>query len=368
MTHSPQSNDQLYSDLFTHDAPLLDVRAPVEYLKGAFPQSYNLPLLTDAERERIGTTYKQSGQAAAIELGHAVVNGRIKEQRVDSWRQWYQHNPEGWLYCFRGGLRSQIAQEWLLEAGVECPRVPGGYKALRQFLIEKIERDANLREITVLAGATGSGKTALLKRLEQAIDLEGLAGHRGSAFGTQLAGQPTQINFENNLAIQLLKQNVKASASLFVEDESHAIGSLSVPPSLHKMMKLAPMALVREPLEARTRTILNDYICDNLHAFTRAEPELAFSRFSTYLLESLSRIQKRLGGDRYQEVHADMQEAIRIQGHSGETDAHSLWISKLLTYYYDPMYAYQLSKRIDKIVFEGSGEEFLMWARKKTKN
>lgn len=368
MTSPRNDNDQLYFKLFAQDTPLLDVRAPVEFLKGAFPHAHNRPLLDDSERQRIGTTYKQSGQTVAIELGHLLVSGSIKDERVEGWRQWFRHNPAGWLYCFRGGLRSQIAQEWLSEAGVACPRVPGGYKALRQFLMEKIERDTHSRHIFVLAGATGSGKTALLKRLDLAIDLEGLAGHRGSAFGTQLPGQPTQINFENDLGIQLLKQDCDESAALFVEDESQAIGSLSVPQNLYKTMRLAPIALVREPVEARTRTILNDYICDNLHAFTRQQPELAFTQFSTYLLESLARIQRRLGGDRYQEVHADMQEAIRIQRDSGETDAHSLWISKLLTYYYDPMYAYQLSKRTDKIVFEGSGQDFLLWAGQQTPN
>ncbi len=368
MTHSRHDNEQLYFNLFNQEIPLLDVRAPVEFLKGAFSQASNHPLLTDSERQRIGATYKQSGQEAAIELGHLLVNDSTKEERVKSWQQWYQQNPAGWLYCFRGGLRSQIVQEWLSEAGVECPRVPGGYKALRQFLIDKIDRDSELRHFVVLAGPTGSGKTALLKRLDDAIDLEGLAGHRGSAFGTQLAGQPTQINFENDLAVQLLKQHADESAPLFIEDESQAIGSLSVPHSLYKTMKLAPMALVREPLETRTRTILNDYICDNLHTFTLHEPERAFTQFSTYLLDSLSRIQRRLGGDRYAEVHADMQEAIRIQNETGQTDAHSLWISKLLTYYYDPMYAYQLSKRKDKIVFEGSGEDFLLWARQQAKN
>lgn len=362
----PQSADaanSLYRSLLQDNIPLLDVRAPIEFIKGAFPLASNLPLLDDDERRRVGTAYKQHGQQAAIELGHRLVCGEVKEQRVAAWKAWHQAHPQGWLYCFRGGLRSQITQQWLADAGVRIPRVPGGYKALRQFLIETIDTVSEAREFVVVAGPTGSGKTALLHSLAASADLEGLAGHRGSAFGSQLSGQPEQINFENALAIRFLQLTKLDATIWFLEDESKAIGSLSVPHRLYEAMRRSPLALIRAPLETRTNTILNNYIRENLREFQELDPALGFTRFSQYLLGSLARIQRRLGGDRYQEVVADMQEALRIQADSGDTDAHAIWIVKLLRHYYDPMYAYQLSKRQASVCFEGSGEEFLAWAQ-----
>lgn len=368
---SPVNSEQdntLFRSLFLQDIPLLDVRAPEEFLKGAFPGATNIPLLDDDERRRVGTLYKHAGQAAAIELGHHLVSGTVKDARLARWQEWRSANPQGWLYCFRGGLRSQITQEWLRDAGTPCSRVPGGYKALRQFLIDTIdsaceERSKGDKRFVVIAGRTGSGKTQLLQQIDNGVDLEKLAGHRGSAFGTQVAGQPTQINFENEVAIRLLKLSTTERPVLFIEDESKAIGSLSVPHRLYDVMKQSPIALIQESLESRTATILNDYICDNLHDFQQRDPSNAFVDFSTWLQQSLSRIQRRLGGDRYQEVMADMQEALRIQEASGETGAHSVWIARLLTDYYDPMYAYQLSKRQRIVIFEGSREEFLAWAQ-----
>ena len=361
-------DDALFRSLFLHDIPLLDVRAPEEFLKGAFPHAENIPLLEDSERRRVGTLYKQAGQAAAIELGHQLVSGAVKDARIACWQEWRRDNPQGWLYCCRGGLRSQITQEWLRDAGTPCPRVPGGYKAMRQFLIgtiEKVceERSNGEKKFVVIAGRTGSGKTQLLQQIDNGVDLEKLAGHRGSAFGTQVSGQPSQINFENDVAISLLKLGTEDRPVLFIEDESKAIGSLSVPHRLYEVMKQSPVVLIQESIESRTATILDDYICGNLRDFQQLDPTTAFENFSAWLQQSLSRIQRRLGGDRYQEVMADMQDALRIQSVSGETEAHGVWIRRLLTDYYDPMYAYQLSKRQRLVIFEGSREEFLHWAR-----
>ena len=353
----------LYRSLFLDDMPLLDVRAPAEFIKGAFPLATNLPLLNDDERRRVGSAYKQLGQQAAVELGHRLVSGSAKEERLAAWQVWHEEHPRGWLYCFRGGLRSQIVQQWLAAVGVQIARVPGGYKALRHYLLETMEETCAIQRFVVVAGPTGSGKTALLNKLAASADLEGLAGHRGSAFGSQLSGQPAQIDFENALALRFLKLSLLGAGVWYLEDESKAIGSLSLPHPLYDSMRQAPLALIRAPLEARTNTILNDYICENLREFQRLDPELGFVQFSQYLLGSLARIQRRLGGDRYQEVVGDMQEALRVQSHSGSTEAHAMWIVKLLQHYYDPMYAYQLSKRQAVTVFEGRPDEFLAWAQ-----
>ena len=349
--------------LLRDDVPLLDVRAPVEFLKGAFPAAHNIPLLDDDERAQVGTIYKRSGQDAAIALGNRLVSGHSKAQRLLAWEQWLQAHPGAWLYCFRGGLRSRTVQGWLREVGVECPLVPGGYKAMRQALIDTIDAAPNRHSLIVVAGRTGSGKTHLLNALPDSIDLEGFAHHRGSAFGTQLGGQPTQINFENALAVRLLKIARVHVAPLFVEDESRAIGSLSLPTNLHAAMKVSPIALIEEDLEFRTQTILNDYIGDNSRQFLEADPEKGLEHFYDYLMGSLAKIQRRLGGENYSALQDLMEDALSAQMNGEGEESHALWIRKLLTDYYDPMYAYQLSKRLDRVVFRGGSSEFLEWAR-----
>lgn len=334
----------------------------MEFVRGAFPCAANLPLLVDTERQRVGTCYKQEGQDAAIALGHRLVNGRVKQARIDAWQAWLEAHPGAWLYCFRGGLRSAITQQWLAEAGTTCPRVPGGYKALRHFLVETIEQTSNTRQFLVIAGPTGCAKTHLLHRLSNGVDLEGLARHRGSAFGSMLCGQPSQIDFENTLAIDFLRQQQRPFERIILEDESQAIGSLSVPFALYSVMKQAPIALIQESLEKRADTILNDYIRSNLADYQLADPEQSFALFSEYLLSSLDRIQRRLGGDRHVLLKKMMRSALAAQAATGDTEGHREWISHLLQEYYDPMYRYQLSKRLERVIFQGTGEEFLAWA------
>ena len=361
---SDQDPTKLLS-LLRDTVPLLDVRAPVEFHKGAFPASHNIPLLNDEERAQVGTLYKRSGQEAAITLGNRLVSGDSKERRLQAWGQWLQAHPGAWLYCFRGGLRSRTVQDWLRDAGIDCPRVPGGYKAMRQALIDTIEAAPQRHSLIVVAGPTGSGKTHLLNALPDSLDLEGLAHHRGSAFGSQLGGQPTQINFENALAVRLLNLQREPTPTLYVEDESRSIGSLSVPTNLHAAMKVSPIALIEEDLEFRTQTILNDYIGDNSQRFVEADPEKGLEQFYEYLLGSLAKIQRRLGGENYSALQDLMENALSAQMNGEGSDDHALWIRKLLTDYYDPMYAYQLSKRQERVVFRGNSSEFLEWARQR---
>src|SRR5476651_576549 len=140
--------------------PMMDVRAPVEFDKGAFPGVINLPLMNDLEREKVGTCYKQQGQQAAIELGHRLVSGSIKEQRIQAWADFARARPDGLLYCFRGGLRSQLTQQWLkTEAGIDYPRVINGYKAMRTYLIEVTDNAVAECDLVLVGGLTGSGKT-----------------------------------------------------------------------------------------------------------------------------------------------------------------------------------------------------------------
>ncbi|MBP6534025.1 MAG: tRNA 2-selenouridine(34) synthase MnmH, partial [Arenimonas sp.] len=228
MPKRPDSAD--FRQLFLNDTPLLDTRAPTEFAQGAFPNAVNLPLMSDDQRAQVGLCYKRRGQAAAIALGHELVQGAAKAARVQEWADFARRHPEGYLYCFRGGLRSQISQQWLAEAGCDYPRIIGGYKAMRQFLLQALETSLAQGPVIVLSGQTGCAKTQLLQQLINAVDLEGLANHRGSAFGKRVPGQPSQIDFENALSIAFLKRRHAAIARpVVVEDESHLIGRIVLP-------------------------------------------------------------------------------------------------------------------------------------------
>jgi len=144
-----------FQQLFQNNTPLMDVRAPVEYSRGSFPGVLNAPLMTDNERHIVGRSFKQSGQLSAIELGQQLISGKIKNQRVNDWLNFINQNPSGALYCFRGGLRSEIAQQWIFDySGIAYPRVKGGYKAMRRYLIEESSRITNNNNFIVIGGQT----------------------------------------------------------------------------------------------------------------------------------------------------------------------------------------------------------------------
>nr|WP_314583275.1 tRNA 2-selenouridine(34) synthase MnmH [uncultured Pseudomonas sp.] len=341
--------------LFLSDVPLVDVRAPVEFAKGAFPQATNLPLMNDLERQRVGTRYKQQGQQAALQLGHQLVSGAVKEARIQAWADFAQANPEGYLYCFRGGLRSQISQEWLRsEAGIAYPRVVGGYKAMRTFLIDTLQQALAECGFVVVGGMTGTGKTEVVAQLDNAVDLEGHANHRGSSFGKRATPQPGQIDFENSLAIDLLRRRHGGQAQFVLEDESRLVGRCSLPLELHQGMQQYPLVWLEDSRENRIERILRDYVIDLAAEFVAVHgPEQGFGLFAEQLRKSLSGIAKRLGGERFQRLSAILEDALAEQERSGDVAAHRGWIEGLLAEYYDPMYAYQRESKASRVIFSG---------------
>lgn len=360
----PDTDD--YEALFLTDTPMFDTRAPIEFNKGAFPHVVGLPLMTDAEREKVGTCYKQQGQEAAIVLGHQLVSGKTKDERMALWLDFARNNPDGYLYCFRGGLRSHTTQAWLAEAGVDYPLVKGGYKAMRRFLIDRLDSichavsDADKPEkFILLAGQTGAAKTDLLEHIDNSIDLEGLAHHRGSAFGKRAAGQPTQINFENSVSIAFLRQHhKKPSAPIILEDEGHLIGRCALPPTLRNTMLEAPMVVVEASLEQRIEHSFRNYILQKLaewQAFCDDEQQ-AFDNFADELRKSMYNIRKRLGGVRYQEFSTMLENAITAHK-GGDNSEHRVWIRGLLNEYYDPQYDFHLERRKERIIFRGDADE-----------
>jgi len=359
----PEIDD--YASLFLDERPMIDVRAPVEFQAGAFPTACNLPLLSDEERHLIGIRYKEAGQEAAVELGRNLVDGRPRRERTEQWAAFIDEHPDGVLYCFRGGMRSRIAQEWIHAAtGIAYPRVKGGYKALRNFLLEQIEISAADLQPVIIGGRTGVGKTLLINRVPGSIDLEGLAWHRGSAFGRHVTPQPTQIDFENRLSIAMLKHRAGNNPRVILEDESKAIGSRHLPPVLYRRMSISPLVILEATLEERIENSIKEYVTLALKEYQQhLGEEKGFDAWESYAKNSLKRISKRLGGERYREMERKLDTAIHEMLRDGSHQAHADWIGQLLSEYYDPMYDHQLDKKRERIIFSGGMQEVLEFLR-----
>ena len=347
-----------YLAILRDETPLIDVRAPVEFIRGAMPAAINLPLMNDSERAAVGTCYKREGAQAALRLGHKLVNGEVREQRVAAWLQACVQHPQGYLYCARGGQRSHIVQQWLRERQVDYPLVVGGYKALRQAAIEAIHQRMQ-RPLLLVGGCTGSGKTLLVRAQANGIDLEGLAHHRGSSFGRTAQPQPSQASFENRLAAALLK----ASPTFWLlEDEGRAIGSTHLPDIVRERMAQSPLVVVDEPFERRLERLREEYFVQTLQAYQERDGEEAgWYAWAEYLRHGLFAIRRRLGLQRFEELSVQLELALSVQQNSGSSDAHFAWLAPLLEVYYDPMYRYQLEKRAPVIHFRGTFAEVSAW-------
>ncbi|MCP9338808.1 tRNA 2-selenouridine(34) synthase MnmH [Stutzerimonas xanthomarina] len=355
-----------FAELFLNDVPMMDARAPVEFAKGAFPGVVNLPLMNDLERQKVGTCYKQQGQQAAIELGHRLVSGQVKEERIQAWADFARNNPQGYIYCFRGGLRSQLVQQWLkTEAGIDYPRVTGGYKAMRNFLLDTIEHAAAHDNFVLVGGMTGTGKTEVLARLEDGVDLEGIANHRGSSFGKRATPQPVQIDFENALAIRLLKMQKAGARQFVLEDEARLVGRCSIPLPLFQGMQHYPLVWLEDSFDGRVDRILKDYVIDLCEEFTAEYGEEGFTAFAERLQQSLVNISKRLGGECYTRLAAIMDQALAEQASNGSVELHRGWIETLLRQYYDPMYAYQRESKAARIEFVGQQDAVVEFLRER---
>ncbi|QOY52995.1 tRNA 2-selenouridine(34) synthase MnmH [Candidatus Sulfurimonas baltica] len=351
----PQIND--FKSIVLNNTPLIDVRAPVEFEKGAFNNAINLLLMNDKERHLVGIRYKEKGNSEAIKLGHELVFGTKKDDRIKSWLDFIETNPNAMLYCFRGGQRSKISQEWIREAGYNITRLKGGYKAFRNYLLTQLEESPNHFKPIILGGRTGSGKTILLKKIQNSVDLEGLANHRGSSFGRKLTPQPSQINFENNLAYDIIKKLDIGFKHLVFEDEGKNIGSAYMPNSLAKYLLTAPLVILETSMKERIDTTFNEYVTDAQKMYADGGFVDALGVWRDDILSAMSRIKKRIGSERYLHVTTIFEKAYNEQIRSTTLDAHKEWVEYLLVEYYDPMYDYQILKRSEKVKFRGSSEE-----------
>ncbi len=257
--------------------PLLDVRAPGEFIQGHIPGALSFPLFNDEERAAVGTAYKQQSPQRAFELGLDLVGpkmaGFVREARILA--------PRGELavHCWRGGQRSG-SMAWLLrQSGLRVATLEGGYKAYRTAVLDSFTTSA--LSLRIVGGRTGSGKTKILHALrqlgEQIIDLEGLAHHKGSAFGfIGESAQPTVEQFENDLHAAM--QTLDPSRRIWVENESRSIGRVFIPSGFWQQMTTAPLLSVSIPQADRLRNLLADYVGTD-----KADLERAFMKIRSKL-------------------------------------------------------------------------------------
>lgn len=348
-----------FENIVLKNIPLIDVRAPIEFEKGAFNTSVNMPILTNEERHIIGICYKEKGNEEATKLGYEIVSGKIRENRIKQWVKFIDENPTAMIYCFRGGSRSTIAQKWINEVGKrDIIKLDGGYKAFRNYLISSLGPDNVKSKPLMITGYTGSGKTILLNKLENSIDLEGIANHRGSTFGHHITAQPTQINFENNLAYEIIKHNNKGFRYMILEDESKNIGKSFIPNNLYRLFHSADVILLEASMEERVENILDDYVINGQQEFISSynNEELGIQLWYEDMLKSMERVKSKLGGDRLKVVIDEFNKAYELQKSNGTYDYNRVWIELFLHNYYDPMYKHSIEKGNRNIIFRGNNE------------
>ncbi len=303
--------------------PIIDVRSPGEFEKAHIPGAYNIPLFDNEERAKVGTKYKNAGKDAAVLLGLGIVGPQLADF-VKSAKK-LTTDKSVLVHCWRGGMRSG-SFAWLLEtAGFQANIMEGGYKAYRNMVLSFFEKPMNL---IVLGGKTGSAKTETLHQLqhlgEQIIDLEGIANHQGSAFGAiGQKEQPSSEFFENLLFEKF--QKLDLTKRIWIEDESKNIGTCNIPLPLWDKMRASKVLFLDIEPEARIPFLVEKY---------------AQAGVDTELQESLNRIQKRLGGQQFNEAT----KALKIKNYAD--------VAKITLEYYDKWYLMGLQKREEKQVFK----------------
>jgi tRNA 2-selenouridine synthase len=241
---------------------VIDVRSPGEFAEDHFPGAINLPVLNDAERERVGTLYKQVSSFEAKKVGAALASRNIAQYLEGH----FCNKPKTYrplIYCWRGGSRSGSMTHILQKIGFAAMQLDGGYKAYRRHVVAELSGLPSRLSYRVVCGPTGSGKSRLLQMLAsegaQVLDLEHLAAHRGSLLGALPdRSQPTQKSFES--AIWFALDRFDPIRPVFVESESKKIGSLRVPDALLEAMRSSPCIRLEVPLSARVQLLTEDYV------------------------------------------------------------------------------------------------------------
>jgi tRNA 2-selenouridine synthase len=321
--------------------PVIDVRSPGEYHHAHMPGANSLPLFTDEERKIVGTAYKQESREQAIKLGldffgpkmrkmvedaEGICNKELAIGTMDATTQFPITNTKTILvYCWRGGMRSG-AVSWLLDIyGFKVYTLIGGYKKFRNYVLDTFKLPF---QFNILSGYTGSGKTEVLKAMkekgERVIDLEGIANHKGSAFGNiGMPKQPGQEMFENLLGCELLAVGCQGTDTghptthIWLEDESQRIGLVNLPNDFWKTMRQSPIYFLDIPFEERLKHIVEEY------------GQLDRQR----MIDAIGRIREKLGG-------LNAKTAIQLLEEGNTTESF-----RILLKYYDKFYLKALHNR-----------------------
>jgi tRNA 2-selenouridine synthase len=266
--------------LFGETAPLIDVRSPKEFTLGHIPGAINLPLLSDEQRKNVGRLYKKDGKQAAVLEGLAQVGPNLHELALNGLG--LAKKGKVILYCQRGGMRSQSVAWLLTIAGIHVKILEGGYKAFRGWVNTTLCRPL---DIVLLSGQTGVGKTDLLQEMksqgEQIVDLEGVAHHKGSAFGgIGEQPQPSTVQYENQLA--MLISQLDLNQRVWIENESRMVGKCVIPEGLWRQMQQASFVLLHRDKDERIKRLCQDYRMASDQEIT----------------DALKQISKRLGAEK----------------------------------------------------------------------
>ncbi len=302
--------------------PIIDVRSPKEFETAHIPGAINMPLFSNEERKQVGIRYKQAGRDYAVQLGLEYVGPKMAQFAKEARK--IATNKELLVHCWRGGMRSG-SMAWLFEMiGLKVTRLEGGYKAYRHYIRSQFDNET---PIFILGGYTGSGKTEILYELqklgEQIIDLEGIAHHKGSAFGTigQLP-QPTNEQFENNLAQEWMK--LVDTKQVWLEDESITMGQCGIPFPLFQRMRNAQVFKVVIPKKVRQERLVKEYANGDIPVLKNA----------------LERISRKLGGLRAQKALEALDKG------------DFMLVADITLDYYDKAYGFGISKRKQSTITE----------------
>jgi tRNA 2-selenouridine synthase len=294
---------------------VIDVRSPAEFIDGHIPGAFNIPLFDNEERKIVGTIYKQEGRRKAIVKGFEFVG--IKMAALIEDVKQLSDNDQILVYCWRGGMRSASMAWWFERNGFQCKTLLGGYKSYRRYAQNFFNQKF---QFLVLGGLTGSGKTSILHFLkdkgEQVIDLEKLASHKGSAFGS--LGEPDQPKTEHfeNLLFEDLSL-LDTDKRIWIEDESHNIGKVSIPKSIYVQIRSSTVICIKPDVESRLDQLVDDY-----GGFPKEG-----------LKASIERIGKRIGGQNLKEALTCLEEGNYRR------------VAEIALAYYDKTYTFGLEKR-----------------------
>ncbi len=321
MSEKPTNSSYPVTDFRNLTSPIIDVRSPKEFHQGHWPGAVNIPLFSDSERETIGKSYKKESRLKAILQGLKVTIPNAKnllEIILQITTKKEGKNKSLRIYCWRGGMRSS-AFAWLARTtGIRTYLLKGGYKNYRKWVLNQFEADLPIR---LLGGKTGTRKTDLLNYINEenihVIDLEGIANHRGSSFGSLgMKDQPSTQQFENILAESLDNFQKNSAIEIWIEAESSNLGKCRIPNSLYTKMKKAPIIEIIKDKNERVENLVNVYSQNS----------------QTELNDAVNRISKRLGPQRTKEALT----AIKRKEWSKACES--------MLDYYDKCYEYELKK------------------------